>query len=122
MTFDISEYNNTIYHNPQWSKSRQSLELLRNQGIQPRIVEYLKTALSLEELKTIKNKLALSPQHFLRKNDARYKELNLDQFNDSDDKLFKIIIENPRILERPIIVSNEQAVIGRPPENIFKLF
>ena len=112
----------TIYHNPQWSKSRQSLELLRNQGIQPRIVEYLKTALSLEELKTIKNKLALSPQHFLRKNDARYKELNLDQFNDSDDKLFKIIIENPRILERPIIVSDEKAVIGRPPENIFKLF
>ena len=65
----------------------------------------------------------INPQTLLiMKNDVRYKELNLEQFKGSDDKLFKIIIENPRILERPIIVSDEKAVIGRPPENIFKLF
>jgi len=58
----------------------------------------------------------------LRKNDKRYKELNLSEFNGSKDALFKIIAENPRIMERPIIATDTKAVIGRPPENIFKLF
>ena len=112
----------TIYHNPNWSKSRQSLELLRKENIKLKIVEYTKTPPSLEDFQSISSKLNLSPKEFLRKNDKRYKELNIDSFNGSNDELFQIIIENPRILERPIITSNTQAVIGRPPENIFKLF
>ena len=112
----------TIYHNPQWGKSRKSLELLREHNIEPTIIEYLKEPLSLKELKSISTKLALVPQYFLRKNDSRYKELELDQFNGTDNEMFKIIIANPRILERPIIISDNRAVIGRPPENILELF
>ena len=112
----------TIYHNHQWSKSRKSLELLRSHKIEPTIIEYLKAPLSLEELKSIQNKLGMPINDFLRKNDAKYKELGLDTFNGSDDKLIQIIINNPRILERPIIISGDNAVIGRPPENILNLF
>ena len=112
----------TIYHNPNWSKSRQSLELLSEKNIKPNIIEYIKNPPTVDDIKTIAAKLNLHPQEFLRKNDIRYKELNLATFDGSDDDLFNIIIENPRILERPIIVSKTKAVIGRPPENIFKLF
>ena len=112
----------TIYHNPNWSKSRQSLELLKEKHVKLNIVEYIKTPLSLDEIKSISTKLNMRPQEFLRRNDARYKELNLSEFNGTDDTLFQIIIDNPRILERPIISSSTKAVIGRPPENIFKLF
>ena len=112
----------TIYHNPQWSKSRKSLELLREHGVEPEIVEYLKTSLSPSEIKTLKSKLGIPITDFLRKNDSKYKELNLNVFNKSEDELIQIVIENPRILERPIIVSDGKAVIGRPPENILNLF
>ena len=112
----------TIYHNPNWSKSRQSLELLKKNHVKLNIVEYIKTPFSLDEIKSIATKLNMRPQEFLRKNDVRYKELNLSEFNGTDDNLFQIIIDNPRILERPIISSSTKAVIGRPPENIFKLF
>ena len=111
----------TIYHNPQWSKSRKSLELLRDNKIEADIIEYLKEPITIEVLSTIRTKLGLSPKEFLRKNDIKYKELNLDEFNGTELELFEIIIQNPRILERPIIVSEEQDVIGRPPENILQL-
>ena len=81
----------------------------------------MKVPLSLGELKSIQNKLKLSPKSFMRKKDTKYKELNLEQFNGTDTELLQIIIDNPRILERPIIVSNLKAVIGRPPENILDL-
>ena len=96
--------------------------MLRQQNIKFDIIEYIKTPPTLVEIKSIATKLNLRPQEFLRKNDSRYKELNLSEFNGSDDDLFNIIIENPRILERPIIVADATAVIGRPPENILKLF
>ena len=112
----------TIYHNPNWSKSRQSLELLKEQNVKLTVIEYIKTPPSLNEIKLIATKLNLHPQEFLRKNDAIYKELNLAEFNGSDEALLKIIVDNPRIMERPIIISGTEAVIGRPPENIFKLF
>ena len=69
----------------------------------------------------LNNNLSNFSNKFLRKNDIKYKELNLDEFNGTELELFEIIIQNPRILERPIIVSEEQAVIGRPPENILQL-
>ena len=76
----------------------------------------------MKELQSISKKLALAPKDFLRKNDSRYEELGLSEFNGTDNEIFKIIIANPRILERPIIISNNKAVIGRPPENILELF
>ena len=96
--------------------------MLKEKDIKLNVIEYIKTPPSLDEIKSIANKLNLHPQEFLRKNDARYKELNLAKFNGSDDNLFEIIIDKPRIIERPIITSSTKAVIGRPPENIFKLF
>ena len=85
-------------------------------------MEYIKTPLSANDIKSIAIKLNLSPQKFLRKNDKRYKELNLSEFKGSDEDFFQIIADNPTIMERPIISSGSKAVIGRPPENIFKLF
>ena len=111
----------TIYHNPNWSKSRQSLELLSEKNIKPNIIEYIKNPPTVDDIKTIADKLNLHPQEFLRKNDKRYKELNLSEFNGSKDDLFEIIAKNPRIMERPIIITDTKAVIGRPPENILKL-
>ena len=95
--------------------------MLRNNGIDVEIIEYLKKPITIEELKVIETKLKLNPKEFLRKNDTKYKELNLDKFDGTHEQLFEIIIQNPRILERPIIISGEKAVIGRPPENILKL-
>ena len=114
--------NFTIYHNPNWGKSRKSLELLRENGIEPEIIQYLKTPLSIDELKSISNKLNLSPKDFVRKNDSKYKELKLGELDINDDEMLHVIAKNPRILERPIIVRGQEAIIGRPPENILKLF
>ena len=110
-----------IYHNPQWGKSRKSLELLRSKNIDPIIIEYLKNPLSITELKSLSRKLTASPKEFVRKNDSRYKELNINEASITDDKMFEFISQNPRIMERPIITCGEKAVIGRPPENILEL-
>ena len=111
----------TIYHNPNWSKSRQSLELLRNQKAVVNIVEYIKTPPTPSELKEIAQKLDLNAKDFLRKSDKKYKELNLNDFSGTDEEIFSLMSENPTIIERPIITSEKKAVIGRPPENILKL-
>ena len=111
----------TIYHNTNWSKRKQSLELLSEKNIKPTIVEYIKNPPSADEIKEIADKLNLHPQEFLRKNDKRYKELNLSRFKGSKEDLFEIIAENPQIMERPIIITDTKAVIGRPPEYILKL-
>lgn len=96
--------------------------MLRENGIEPEIIQYLKTPLSIDELKSISNKLNLSPKDFVRKNDSKYKELKLSELDINDDEMLHVIAKNPRILERPIIVRGQEAIIGRPPENILKLF
>jgi len=95
--------------------------LLRNKNIDPIVVEYLKNPLSITELKSISCKLAMPPKEFVRKNDNRYKELNINEASVDDDEMFEFISQNPRIMERPIITCGEKAVIGRPPENILEL-
>ena len=95
--------------------------MLRENGIEPLVVEYLKKPLKLNELKTIAKKLNMSPEKFVRKNDTKYKELNIDSNNISSTEMLQTIIDYPRILERPIIISGDHAVIGRPPENILVL-
>jgi arsenate reductase len=108
-----------IYHNPRCTKSREMLELIRENGVQPEIVEYLKTPLSSAELASVIKLLGILARDLLRKNEDAYKENNLANVNLSDADIIKIMIKNPVLIERPIVVvDNKKAAIGRPPENV----
>ena len=107
----------TIYHNPRCSKSRQTLALLEERGISPRVVDYLKTPPSAAELKTILKKLGLRPRDLMRKGEPLYAELGLKDRDLDDDALIALMVANPILIERPIVVSGGKAAIGRPPES-----
>ena len=111
----------TIYHNPRCSKSRQTLQILRDRGIEPSIVEYLKTPLQKDELKKISTSLGFRPKEFVRKNESDFKERNLVNHLEDDDKMIEARAAYPKIIERPIVVLKDKAVIGRPPDNVLKL-
>ena len=111
----------TIYHNPRCSKSRQTLQILRDKGIEPSIVEYLKTPLQKDELKKISTSLGFRPKEFVRKNESDFKERNLVNHLEDDDKMIEAMAAYPKIIERPIVVLKDKAVIGRPPDNVLKL-
>ena len=111
----------TIYHNPRCSKSRQALQILRDRGIEPNIVEYLKTPLQKEELKKISTSLGLRPMEIIRKNEIDFKERGLANHVENDDKMIEAMAAYPKIIERPIVVLKDKAVLGRPPENVLKL-
>ncbi len=111
----------TIYHNPRCSKSRQTLALIEERGIAPRIVDYLKTPPSAAELKTILKALGLKPRDLMRKSEPVYAELGLKDRDLDDDALIALMVENPILIERPIVVSSGKAVIGRPPENVIEI-
>ena len=110
-----------IYHNPRCSKSRQTLQLLREAGIEPKIVEYLKTPLAKEELMNISQLLDLRPKDFVRKGESDFKDNDLSKCLEDDDKIIDAMLLLPKIIERPIVVSGEEAIIGRPPKNVQKL-
>ena len=110
-----------IYHDPRCSKSRQTLQLLREAGIEPIIVEYLKRPLRKEELKKISHLLGLRPKDFVRKTEKDFKDNHLSESLEDDDKIIDAMLLFPKIIERPIVVSGKEAVIGRPPENAQKL-
>ena len=110
-----------IYHNPRCSKSRQALQLLREVGIEPTIVEYLKTSLEKDVLKNISQLLGLRPKDFVRKTEKDFKDNDLSKSLEDDDKILEAMSLFPKIIERPIVVSGQEAVIGRPPENVQKL-
>ena len=110
-----------IYHNPRCSKSRQTLQLLREAGIEPTIVEYLKTPLVKEELMNISQLLGLRPKDFVRKSESDFKDNDLSNSLEDDHKIIDAMSLFPKIIERPIVVSGQEAVIGRPPENVQKL-
>jgi arsenate reductase (glutaredoxin) len=111
----------TIYHNPRCSKSRQTLALLNENGLQPQIVEYLKTPPSAAELKRILKKLGVKPRDIVRKSEAVYVELGLKDKDVSDDELIALMAANPILIERPIVVAGDKAAIGRPPEQVLKI-
>ncbi|MBX7149314.1 arsenate reductase (glutaredoxin) [bacterium] len=111
----------TIYHNPRCTKSRQTLELLEKKGIKPIVVEYLKTPPTALELDKILKALKLNPQDIIRIKEDRYQELKLKDKKLSRDEWINILIDNPVLIERPIVVIGNKAVIGRPPENILPL-
>ncbi len=111
----------TIYHNPRCSKSRQTLELLRTHGIEPDVVEYLKTPPSFDTLKTLVTMLGLEPRQLIRKGEPEYKTLGLDDPTLSDDALIRAMAEHPVLIERPIVVTGTRARLGRPPENVLEI-
>lgn len=105
-----------IYHNPKCSKSRQTLALIRERGIEPEIVEYLKTPPSPEELKRIIDRLGIAPVELLRTGESEYRELGLDREDVDDTAVIEAMCEHPRLMQRPIVIVGEDARIGRPPE------
>ena len=109
-----------IYHNPMWSKSRESVKILEDNGLTFESIEYLKTGLTVEELKNIVNALNLNIENIIRKKDKLFKELKLD--NVSEKELYIILSENIKLMERPIIVKDKIGVIGRPPIKVKELF
>lgn len=111
----------TIYHNPRCSKSRETLQLLQSRGIEPQIIEYLKTPPSVSELDSILHKLRLEPRAAMRKQEAPYAELNLADPSLDRAALINAMVQHPILIERPIVVSGDKAAIGRPPENVLAL-
>jgi arsenate reductase len=110
----------TIFHNPRCSKSRQTLELLQAKTKDIVVVEYLKETPSIEELKSVIQKLGVNAHDIVRTKEDEYKALNID-WNNTDEAL-EAIVSHPKILERPIVFDKNKAIIGRPPENVNKLF
>ena len=108
----------TLYHNPRCSKSREALNLLREQGHEPDVILYLETPPNAKTLKEIVEKLGISARELLRKGEDAYKDLNLADEKLSDAALIKAMVENPKLIERPIAINGDKAVIGRPPENV----
>ncbi len=109
----------TIYHNPRCSKSRQTLELIRNRGIEPEIVHYLETPPTADELKTILKKLAMAAVDIVREKEAR--EEGIDARALDENELIEALVQHPRAIERPIVVTTLKARIGRPPENVLEI-
>ncbi|TDF41613.1 arsenate reductase (glutaredoxin) [Alteromonadaceae bacterium M269] len=112
----------TIFHNPRCSKSRQTLQLLTDKDLSPVVFEYLKTPPTVEELRNILNLLGFDDaRQLMRKKEAEYKELELDNSALSQDDLIKAMVETPKLIERPIVINNGQARIGRPPESVLEI-
>jgi arsenate reductase len=111
----------TIYHNPRCSKSRQTLQLLEENGVSPEIVLYLETPPSADEINGLLKKLGLSARELLRKGEDAYKENNLKDTSLTDEQLVAAMAEFPKLIERPIVVKGSKAVLGRPPENVLEL-
>ena len=110
-----------IYHNPRCGKSRQTLQLLQEQGIEPEIIEYLKTPPCAGELNDILQKLGMEPRELMRKNEAEYKANSLDDQTLDRQALINGMVNHPILIERPIVVANNKAAIGRPPEAVLTI-
>lgn len=108
----------TIYHNPRCSKCRQALDLLHDKGIKPQIVEYVKTPPSASELKNILKKLNIPAHDLLRTKELEYKELGLDKPGMSEEAIIAAMISHPTLIQRPIIIVGDKAVIGRSEEAV----
>jgi arsenate reductase len=110
-----------IYHNPRCGKSRDTLKLLEAQGIVPEVIEYLKTPPTTAELQDILQKLGISPRELMRHKEPEYKENGLDDKSLTDAELIAALIRIPKLIERPIVLANDKAAIGRPPETVLAI-
>lgn len=110
-----------ILHNPRCSKSRATLDLLRDRGIEPEITLYLETPPSRDELRSILRRLGMKPIELMRKGEAEFRSLGLDAPGVSDERLIEAMVRHPRLIERPIVLAGDKAAIGRPPEAVLTI-
>jgi len=111
----------TLYHNPRCSKSRAALELLESRGLKPRVVRYLETPPGVAELGELLGRLGIPARQLLRTGEEEYKTLKLADPGLDETQLIEAMAAHPRLIERPILVAGDRAVIGRPPEKILEL-
>ncbi|MBY6034915.1 arsenate reductase (glutaredoxin) [Marinobacter daepoensis] len=110
-----------IFHNPRCSKSRQTLELLQQKGIEPEIIRYLETPPTEQELLHILDLLGCEPREIMRTKEAEYREQGLDSPELNRTDLIQAMIKTPKLIERPIVLANGKAAVGRPPENVLNI-
>ena len=110
-----------IYHNPRCSKSRQALELLRGRGVEPEVIEYLKSPPNEATLTRLLKQLGIGPRDLLRTKEPEYKALGLADAGLDDAALIRAMVRHPKLIERPIVVEGRRAVLGRPPEKVLEL-
>lgn len=110
-----------IYHNPRCTKSRATLALLRERGIEPRVIEYLETPPDARTLRGLLKALGMKPRDLLRTKEAAYKDNRLKRAQLSDDEIVAAMVRHPVLMERPIVVAGRRAVIGRPPERVLEI-
>lgn len=110
-----------IYHNPRCSKSRQTLKLIEDAGVEVEVIRYLESPPSPSELSGLLKKLGMEPIELMRKGEAIYKEMGLAKKELSKKEAIQLLHDHPKLIERPIVVKGDQAVIGRPPENVLEL-
>lgn len=110
-----------VFHNSRCSKSRQALQILQDKNCEIEIINYLQVDLEASLIKNILKKLSLKPRDILRKVEKEYKENNLKETGLSDDDLIDYMIRYPKLIERPIVIKGDRAVLGRPPENVLEL-
>ena len=111
----------TLYHNPKCAKSREALKLLRDRGVEPKIIEYLKTPPSQTELAALVKALDIPARALLRTKEPEFRKTGLSDPKLSDKQILSAMAKHPRLIERPILVKGKRAVLGRPPENVLKL-
>jgi arsenate reductase len=111
----------TIYHNPRCSKSRQTLEILRSKGLDPDIVLYLETPLDKPTLIGLLQKLDLGAAYLVRRSEQAFKDNDLGKPDVSDEQLLDAMVKHPKLIERPIVVVGDKAVLGRPPEHVLEI-
>ncbi len=110
-----------IYHNPRCSKSRQTLQLLRDNGVDPTVVEYLKSPLNSAQLRDLLDALGVPPRDLIRSKESEFKEQGLENPNLTDAELIAAIAVTPKLMERPVVCKDGKAAIGRPPENVLAI-
>lgn len=110
-----------IYHNPRCSKSRQTLQLLKDSGVEPEVIEYLNTPPDRAALVRILDMLGMQPRELMRKKEQEYQENNLDDPSLTRDQLIDAMLAHPKLIERPIVIHNGKAAIGRPPEQVLEI-
>ena len=115
----MSKYK--IFHNPRCSKSRQTLQILKDNECDTEIILYLETDIDQSVLESIIKKSSLSPRELLRKGEQEFKDNNLKNKNLSDQEIIEFMVKHPKVIERPIVIKGDKAILGRPPENVLEL-
>ena len=110
-----------ILHNPRCSKSRQTLALLEDKGVEPEVIRYLENTPSADDLRDILGKLGISARELLRKRESEYKDLGLKDPTLSEDAIIEAMVQHPKLIERPIVINGDKAALGRPPEFVLEI-